>query len=71
MTREEEGCKFDHFILILDDKEEVIRLQGMEELFKEVPKLLYFYECNPVNYELANIGVEVQQQPIAASVRNY
>ena len=66
MTKQEEGYRHDHFIINID--EEILALEGTEKKFNEIIELLHFYERNPVNFEISNIGVEVSSETVSWSV---
>ncbi len=64
MTKLEEGYKYDHFIIKIEKNYLGIttELEGVEKEFNMVTELLNFYESNPVNFEISDIGVQVQNE---------
>ena len=69
MTKQEEQYKHDHFVLKVEHySPHNINIEGTEKQFNKISDLLEFYESNPVNFEVSNIGIEVQNRRISDTV---
>lgn len=69
MTKFKEGQKHHHFELeVTSSYHEKLKIKGMKIKFKNISQLLEHYKKNPVDYEVSNIGVEVQNKHSDESV---